>query len=118
MTDISDPGEQGEAERYAVLSCIPALLVESFNQRIDLGLRREEPHSVLSLEEQLEWAKTPKQYETVPDWTKAVPPLEETLHLPHAIPDEIQLQGLDDPRVSPPFKDKNILLWRPHIHFV
>lgn len=64
VSSIPDPGEQGDPERYAVLACIPALLVESFNERINLGLRREEPHSILSLEEQLAWAATPKNFGT------------------------------------------------------
>lgn len=116
--DIPDPGEEDEPERYAVLSCIPALLVESFNQRIDMGLRREEPHSVLSRKEQSQWAATPKKYESVPDWTRTVPVLDEMLYIPHTIPGETQLESLDDPRASRPFKDKNILLWHPHIHFI
>lgn len=118
VSDIPDPEDQTDRERYAVLSCIPPLLVESFNQRIDMGLRREEPHSVLSLEEQLQWAATPKNYESVPKWAQTVPALGETLHMPQTIPGEEQLQGLDDLRASQPFKDKNVVLWRPRIHFL
>ena len=122
VADIPDPQDQDqdqrEPERYAVLSCIPALLVESFNQRIDMGLRREEPHSILSPEEQQRWAATPRIYETLPTWTRHVAPLPRTLCIPHSISDEPQLDGLDDPRASVPFREKNILLWKPHIHFL
>lgn len=118
VADIPDPGEQVDRESHAVLSCIPSLLVESFNQRVDMGLRRGEPHSIMSQEEQLQWAATPKTYESVPKWTETVLPLEEMLHIHHSMPDEAQLQNLDDPRASQPFKDRNVLLWHPHIHFV
>jgi hypothetical protein len=60
-----------------VLACIPGLIAESFNERINLGLRREEPSAILSLEEQLFslfWAFTPKPYEEEPAWTEKVPP--------------------------------------------
>ena len=69
-----------------MLACIPGLIAESFNQRIDLGLRREEPSAILSLEEQLYWASTPNEYEEVPVWTEKVPPLKEMLHIPHSQP--------------------------------
>jgi hypothetical protein len=74
---IPDPGEQGDPERYAVLACIPGLIAESFNERINLGLRREEPSAILSLEVQLFslfWASMPKPYEEEPAWTEKVPP--------------------------------------------
>lgn len=82
VSSIPDPGDQSDPERYAVLSCIPSLLVESFNERIRMGLRREEPHSILSIEEQLAWAASPQKLETVPEWTRNVPPLESIFHIP------------------------------------
>lgn len=118
VSSIPDPGEQGDPERYAVLACIPALIVESFNERNRLGLRRAEPHSILSLEEQLQWAATPEVLETEPSWTAAVPPLERLLHIPHSQPFSDQLTSLDDSEASPAFKKKNILIMKPHIHFV
>ncbi|OAA54608.1 phosphoesterase [Niveomyces insectorum RCEF 264] len=118
VSNIPDPGEQGDPERYGVLACIPALLVESFNARIDLGLRREEPHSILSLEEQLRWAATPKKMETLPPWTNNVEPLKELLYIPDTVPTEPQPNSIDDPRADPAFKEKNILILRPHIHFI
>ncbi|PGH15835.1 hypothetical protein AJ79_02216 [Helicocarpus griseus UAMH5409] len=118
VADIPDPGEQGEPARYAVLSCIPHLLVESFNRRIDMGLRREEPSSILSTEEQMEWAATPKKYESVPEWARRVPPVEAVLKIPHTMDGKTQIEEFEDERASLPFKEKNILLWHPHIHFL
>ncbi|TPX12789.1 uncharacterized protein E0L32_006669 [Thyridium curvatum] len=118
VADIPDPGEQGDPERYAVLACIPALLVESFNERVNLGLRREEPHSILSLEEQLAWAATPKKFETISAWAERVPPLDSVLYIPHSEAGCEQFVTLDDPGASPAFKEKNILAIKPHIHFI
>ncbi|KAF5017584.1 hypothetical protein F66182_10474 [Fusarium sp. NRRL 66182] len=118
VSTIPDPGEQGDPERYAVLSCIPALLVESFNERQRLGMRREEPHSILSIEEQLHWASTPVVLETEPPWTKDVAPLDTVLNIPHDESYGPQLTSLDDPKASVAFKKKNILMMEPHIHFV
>jgi hypothetical protein len=119
VSSIPDPGDQGSnPERYAVLSCIPALLVESFNERIRLGLRREEPNSILSLEEQLAWAASPEKFETVPEWTRNVPPLENVLHIPLSGVMVPPLAGMDDPDADPAFKEKNILMRKPHIHFI
>ena len=56
-------GSQGDPDHYVVLACIPTLLVASFNERIEKGLRREDLHSILSIEERLQWAATP------PPWT-------------------------------------------------
>lgn len=117
VSDIPDPQDETEPERYAVLSCIPALLVESFNQRIEMGLRRE-AHSFMSQEERETWAATPKVLETVPSWTTEVAPLKMMLCIPHHMDGESQLESLDDRRASPPFKEKNILIWHPHIHFM
>lgn len=118
VSSIPDPGEQGEPERYAVLACIPSLLVESFNERINSGLRREEPHAILSLDEQLEWAATPKTFETEPAWTERVHPLDALLHIPPCDPGEEQLISLEDPKASSAFRKKNILATKPHIHFM
>jgi hypothetical protein len=101
-----------------VLACIPGLIVESFNERINQGLRREEPSAILSLEEQLYWASTPKKYEEEPAWTEKVPPLKDMLHIPHSQPYTEQLTSFDDKDVDPHFKKKNILAIRPHIHFI
>ena len=117
VSSIPDPGPDTERERYVVMSCIPALLVEAFNARIDMGLRRE-GMPIMSAEEREKLAATEKKYEAVPEWTKEVPPLDEMLHIEHRIEGESQLTGLDDARASKAFKEKNILIWMPHVHFV
>lgn len=116
VSSIPDPGDQDDPERYAVLSCIPALVVESFNERNRIGLRREEPHSILSIEEQLAWAASPVKLETVPEWTRNVPPLKSVLHIPLGEAGTPPLIGMDEP--DPAFKEKNILMPKPHIHFI
>jgi len=117
VSDIPDPQDEGKLERYAVLSCISALLVESFNQRIEMGLRRE-AHSFMSDEERQTWAGTPKVLETVPTWTTNVVPLKDLLYISHYMDGDTQLQTLDDERASSSFKEKNILIWQSHIHFM
>lgn len=117
VLEIPDPHDEAEPERYAVLSCIPALLVESFNERLDMGLRRE-AHSFMSQEEREAWAATPKNLEVEPAWACKVPPTETVLHIPHNIAGETQLESFEDKRASAPFKMKNILIWHPHIHFI
>ena len=117
VKDIPDPGAQGSLPRYAVLSAIPALLVESFNQRIGFGLHRDAP-SIMSAEEREEMVARPKVLELEPVWTKNVPPLKDTLFIPHSIKSHSQLSSAGDERASPPFVEKNIVLWHPHIHFM
>lgn len=117
ISDIPDPQDTEEPERYAVLSCIPSLLVEAYNQRIEMGLRRE-AHSFMSQEERDAWAATPKVLERIPLWAAEVRPLENKLLIPHCIWGETQVESSDDTRASPAFKEKNILIWHPHIHFM
>ena len=115
VSDIPDPMDQAEPARYAVLSCIPGLLVESFNKRIKVGLHRDSP--AIINEDQLEemWARE-RVYESVPEWTKKVAPLPEILVIPHE--GGAVLDGMDDVRASRQLKEKNILHWQPHIHFM
>jgi hypothetical protein len=65
VASIPDP-EDSSSSRYAVLSAIPALLVESFNERIKLGLPRK-ADSIVTREELEEYAKEDKVFETVPE---------------------------------------------------
>lgn len=118
VSTIPDPRDD-DPERSAVLACIPALLAESFNERIDLGLRREEPHSILSLEEQERFASSPKNYESVPEWTGTVPALKELLHIPQEVGLwQEQPTTLDHPQACQIFRQKNILCPKLHIHFI
>ena len=114
VASIPDPRDPC-ASRYAVLSAIPALLVESFNQRIELGLpRKADP--IFSREEMEQYQKEDKIFESVPDWTNQAPRLQETLVIPHDN-DEV-LESFEDERASAQLAAKNILHWQPHIHFI
>lgn len=96
VASIPDP-QDPSASRYAVLSAIPALFVESFNQRIDLGLpRKADP--IISREELEQYQKEDKIFESVPEWTTRVARLEKTLIIPHDN-DEV-LETFDDERAS------------------
>lgn len=114
VASIPDPQDPCES-RYAVLSAIPALFVESFNQRIDLGLpRKADP--IISREELEQYQKEDKIFESAPEWTKQVARLEETLVIPHDNGEA--LGSFDDERASAQLAAKNVLHWQPHIHFI
>lgn len=114
VASIPDPQDPSKS-RYAVLSAIPALLVESFNERINLGLPRK-ADSIVTWEQLEEYQKEDKVLETVPEWTNQVAPLEETLVIPHDN-DEV-LETFEDVRASAQLAAKNVLHWQPHIHFI
>ncbi|CEL11140.1 hypothetical protein ASPCAL14245 [Aspergillus calidoustus] len=114
VASIPDPRDSSES-RYAVLAAIPALLVESFNERIGLGLpRKADP--IVSREELEQYQKEDKIFEVVPDWANRVARLKKTLVIPHE--DAEVLESFDDERASPQLAAKNILHWQPHIHFI
>ena len=116
VKDIPDPKDEDPA-RYAFLACIPALILSAFNERIKLGLARENP-AIMSPEEAEYLMTRPDSsntFEEIPLWPEHVPALPETLSMPSH--DNIWMKGVDDPRASGLFKPKNIFLWSPHIHF-
>jgi hypothetical protein len=115
VSSIPDPKDHSEPARYAVLACIPALMVEAFNQRIKIGIPRHADAIMLD-EEMEEYRHAERKYETVPIWTLSVRPIEETLKIPHE--DGEVLSSFNDKRASPQLAEKNILCWQPHIHFV
>ncbi|KAL2813447.1 hypothetical protein BJX63DRAFT_443109 [Aspergillus granulosus] len=114
VASIPDPQDPSES-RYTILSAIPGLLVESFNERIDLGLPRK-ADTVVSREELEQYQQEEKIFETVPEWTKWVAPLKEPLVIPQE--NEEVLESFEDERSSPQLAAKNILCWQPHIHFI
>lgn len=114
VASIPDPHD-ASASRYAVLSAIPALLVESFNRRIELGLPRK-ADAIISREELEQYQKEDKIFESVPEWTSQVARLEKTLVIPHENSDV--LESFEDERASAQLAAKNILHWQPHIHFI
>ena len=117
MCDISDHKDTDEPDRYAVLACIPALLVGSFKHRIDIGFRRN-GQPIMNQEDRLALAQKPVARESIPWWTTDVQPLKVILNIPHTMEGEPHLESLDDERAFPPFKEKRILIWHPHVYFV
>lgn len=114
VASIPDPRDPSDS-RYAVLSAIPGLLVESFNQRIGLGLpRKADP--IVTREELEQFQLEEKIFESVPEWTLRVAPLKQPLVIPHE--DDGVLDSFEDERASPQLAAKNILHWQPHIHFI
>ncbi|CAG7967381.1 unnamed protein product [Penicillium salamii] len=114
IVSIPDP-QNACKSRYAVLAAIPALLLESYNDRINLGLPRK-ADSIVSREELEQYQKEEKMFESLPEWSNQVPRLEETLVIPHD--DNEVLDSFEDIRASPQLAAKNILHWQPHIHFI
>lgn len=115
VSSIPDPQDHSEPARYAVLACIPALMELSFNKRIELGIPRR-ADSIITPEEFEIYRNEERVYEAVPEWTLAVEPLAEVLKIPH---DEGEtLESFDDERASLQLRQKNILCWQPHIHFI
>ena len=114
IVSILDPQEPSKF-LSAVLSAISALLVESFNERIQLGLpQKADP--IMSGEEMEQYQKNDKIFESVPEWTHQVAPLGDTLVIPHDNGEV--LESFEDERASPQLTEKNILHWQPYIHFI
>lgn len=110
VCDIPDPADAECPSRYAFLAGTTYLLVKSFNERIEHGLRRGKS-PLISMEEIEEARRQPENerpYERAPAWAAKVPPLEETLVVPTE--DGVVLNGKDDPRADPEFLEKNILI--------
>jgi hypothetical protein len=114
VSSIPDPVDITEPERYAVLACVPALMVEAFNKRIEMGIPREVEAIILGKEIEA-YSKQERQYETVPEWTLKVEPLKEVLTIPLNTGEV--LESMDDERASPQLREKNILCWQPHNPF-
>ncbi|TVY78105.1 hypothetical protein LSUE1_G004808 [Lachnellula suecica] len=118
IKEIPDPHD-ADAERYAVLACITALLVLSFNDRINLGLPRDAP-PILTGDLLDEYKTRTKIPEEAPSWASEVPALENTLKIPHwdrEKHDFLPLESFSSIGTSPDFQSKNILIWQPHIYF-
>lgn len=119
VSELPDP-EDPDPERYAVVACIPALLCLAFNRRIELGLPRDAP-AIFTRDQLEEWRSQDRQYETEPEWTEGVAPLDERLAIPHWDNDKrdfVPLDHSDTTKASKEFAKKNILIWQPHIHFI
>lgn len=120
VRDIHDPRtEDDNPERLACLACIPKLLCLAFNKRIEMGLPRGAP-PIFTQDMLEEWRKQERTLEQQPEWVAKIPPLANTLAIPHwdnEKRDFIMLKDFEDDRASPECAGKNVLVWRPHIHF-
>lgn len=101
-----------EVVRYTILAVLARLMCDAFNRRVELGLPRDAPAIIEDFEE-LQARR--KVYEEVPDWARRVQPLREKVFIPNGEGREL---GEDDEDVSKEFKDMNIIVQMPHIHFV
>ena len=116
--DMPDPRDP-DPERYACVSCIPALMCLAFNRRIELGLPRDAP-PIFTRDMLDRWRGRERRYEREPSWVLTVPPVTTTLAIPHwdnEQRDFVTLETFDDLRASAEFAKKNVLIWQPHIHF-
>ncbi|KAJ2974607.1 hypothetical protein NQ176_g5962 [Zarea fungicola] len=116
VEDIPDPNDENK-ERLAFLAGCTYLLARSFNQRVKLGLRRDNP-SLITPEEAEQARRVPENlrpWEKVPAWATAAAQVDEVMYIPTH--DGEVLSGVDDPRADPDFLAKNIILWTPHIYF-
>lgn len=78
---LADPVEYGcaDPEQYAVMASLVEDLVDAFNWRLELGLRRDGNHSYRRLDSGR--APMPFEPESCPQWTKKASPLDERLVL-------------------------------------
>lgn len=83
---LADPRDYGcaDPEQYAVLASLAEDLVDAFNWRLELGLRRDGEHTY----RRIDAGRVPTPFEpaTCPPWAKRVPRLDERLIL-HELPD-------------------------------
>ena len=119
VRDIPDP-QDNDPIRYAVLASIPPLMAKAYNRLIEMGLPREAP-GIMTNEMFEEMKSRPKCFEEAPDWVAHVPPVDNVLKIPYRKngytgPWET-LDTFDDVKSSLPFKERNILIWEPHIYF-
>ncbi|ATY64301.1 hypothetical protein CCM_05026 [Cordyceps militaris CM01] len=91
--DIPDP-RCADEEQYAVLAATAETLVECFNWRIQLGLRRDDPLFIKLYKEPL-----PASPEAYPSWTSTAGPLPKKL-----------LLGARSAYVESPFHRRNIFI--------
>ena len=88
--------EDSDPKRYAVLACIPGLLVEAFNANIGRGLPRDASVDINWRGCVEDLGNREKVFESVPPWATSVPVLPETLRIPDE--DGSALKKMDDDR--------------------
>ncbi|EEQ32223.1 conserved hypothetical protein [Microsporum canis CBS 113480] len=107
VSSIPDPEDHSEPARYAVLACIPALMVLAFNRRIELGIPRR-ADAIMTMEEIEEYRNEERVYEQVPEWTLSVEPLQTILKIPHDGGET--LESFDDKRATQIYRVNKLYL--------
>ena len=89
-------------------------MCDSFNRRIELGLPHDAPAII---EDFSELQARPKVFEEPPEWAKRArtKPLGARVFIPNA---EGRMLDEDDECVCGEFKDVDVIVEMPHIHFV
>ncbi len=80
VKSIPDPEDFAEPARHAVLTYIPALMVESFNERNKIGILKK-ANPFMTREEFEAYKVEERIYKELPEWTKRAKPLDEALML-------------------------------------
>ena len=112
ISSISDPSDDANPVRCAVLAVLTQLMCAAFNRRIAAGLPRDAPAIILNFSELEARAKV---FEETPDWAKRVKPLDERFYIPN---EDGKVLKENDEDVSEEFKAMNIIVQMPHIHFI
>ncbi|KAK7044148.1 hypothetical protein VNI00_007868 [Paramarasmius palmivorus] len=113
ISSLPDPGAATtDPLQYTILAVLTRLMCDSFNRRAEMGLPRDAPAIIEDFEEV---QARPKVYEESPEWAKGVSPLTERVVIPNA--EGVELSE-DDENVSEEFKEMNVIVQMPHIHFV
>ena len=81
FSSVSPPADF-DPERTAILAVLTYYMCEAFNRNILLGLTRDVPSVIVSLEAELALKRQPKVLETPPAWATRVPHLDTKLVLP------------------------------------
>lgn len=116
VCDIPDPKDYADPARYAIVAVLPYHLVKAFNRLIERGLPRDSPCIITSVEMEEELKSRKIVREVMPEWTKHVPRLEETLVIPP--PGKADGEAPDEDDRSPLFVEMNIIVQEPHALFV
>ncbi|OBZ67971.1 hypothetical protein A0H81_12128 [Grifola frondosa] len=111
VSALPDPADI-DLVRYTILAVLTKLMCDSFNRRIGLGLPRDAPAIIQDFEE---LQARPKVYEQPPEWALHVPALQERTFIPNSCG---KTPVEDDEDVSEEFREVNIIIRMPHIHFI
>lgn len=121
ISEIQNPVDDPDRERYTMLACILHLLVETFNENIAAGVYRDTPAHLYPGEKMALHKGTKKaKLEAVPKWAQNVPPLDNLFVIPYCKYQDGEIYEVGDwgdERACPIFKAKRILLWAPNMNW-